>query len=92
MGDENTRKNGTITFEFPILETRDESPMNNIPLSFLPSFQEMSFKYPDTFMFEFDVLCISYDYTSDAHKIKLFPATLKGEVLRWFMRLGVGSI
>lgn len=43
---------------------------------------------PDTFVFEFDVLCRSYDYNFDAHRPKLFPATLKDTVLRWFMGLG----
>ena len=66
--------------------------MKNIPLSFLPSFKRMVFEDPDTFMFEFDVLCRSYDYTSDTHKLKLFPVTLKGEALRWFMRLGASMI
>jgi len=47
---------------------------------------------PYTFLFEFDVLCRSYDYVSDAHKLKLFPATLKGVALRWFMGLGSTSI
>lgn len=47
---------------------------------------------PDTFLFEFDVLCRSYDYTLDAQKLKLFPATLKGASLRWFMGLGSSTI
>lgn len=64
--------------------------MKNIPLSYLPSFQGMVFEDPDTFMLEFNVLCRSYDYTSDAQKLKLFHATLKGEALRWFMRLSCG--
>ena len=53
-----------LLFEFPILATRDEAPMKNIPLSYLPSFQGMVVEDPEyTFMFEFDVLCRSYDYT-----------------------------
>lgn len=28
-----------------------------------------------------------YDYTTDAHKLKLFPSTLKAQALRWFMGL-----
>ena len=47
---------------------------------------------PDIFLFEFNVLCRGYDYISDAQKLKLFPATLKGAALRWFMRLGAGTI
>jgi len=42
-------------------------------------------------MFEFDVLCRGYDYTTDPQKLKLFPSTLKG-ALRWFMGLGGGVI
>jgi len=43
---------------------------------------------PDTFLFKFDILCRSYDYTTDAHRLKLFPTTLKDASLRWFMGLG----
>jgi len=52
----------------------------------------MTIEDPNTFLFEFDVFCRSYDYVSDAHKLKLFPATLKGATLRWFMGLGSDSI
>jgi len=47
---------------------------------------------PDAFLFEFDVLCRGYDYTSEPQKLKLFPSTLKGAALRWFMGLGGGTI
>jgi hypothetical protein len=40
------------------------------------------------FLFEFDILCRSYDYTTNAHQLKLFSATLKDASLRWFMGLG----
>lgn len=66
--------------------------MENIPLSALPSFQGMKVEGLDTFLFEFDVLCRSYDYTSDAQNMKLFPATLKGVAMRWFMGLGSATI
>lgn len=86
MGDNNDKTKATITtFEFPIGDIRGEVPMKNIPLSSLPSFKGMTVEDPNTFLFEFDVLCRSYDYTSDAQKLKLFPATLKGVALRWFM-------
>ena len=81
-----------VTFEFSIVATQDEDPMENIPLSSLPSFQGMDVEDTNTFMFKFDVLCRSYDYTSDAQKLKFVLATLKGATLRWFMRLGVGTI
>jgi len=52
----------------------------------------MTVEDPDTFLFEFNVLCRSYDYTLDAQKMKLILATLKGETLRWFMGLGSATI
>jgi len=42
---------------------------------------------PDTFLLDFDILCQSYVYTSDAQNLKLFPCTLKRATLRWFMGL-----
>jgi hypothetical protein len=62
--------------------------MKNIPLSALPNFHGLSSEDPDEFFFEFDILCRSYDYISNAKKLKLFLATLKGNALRWFMSLG----
>jgi hypothetical protein len=66
--------------------------MKNIPLSALPTFYGKSSEDPDTFLFEFDILCRSYNYLQDAQKLKLFPATLKDSALRWFMGLGESSI
>ena len=92
MGDENVKTDSFVTFEFAIVVTWDDAPMKNSTLSSLPSFQGMAVEDSDTFLFEFDVLCRGYDYTLDAQKLKLFPATLKGGALRWFMRLGAGTI
>jgi hypothetical protein len=47
---------------------------------------------PKKFLFEFNVLCHNYDYSSDAKKLKLFPATLMDVALRWFMGLGTNAI
>ena len=44
------------------------------------------------FLFEFDILYRSYDYTYSEQKLKIFPATLKDNALRWFMSLGGGTI
>jgi hypothetical protein len=66
--------------------------MNNIPLSSLPHFHSMSTEDPFSFLFEFDILCRSYNYIDNAHKLKLFPATLKYSTLRWFMSLGEHTI
>jgi hypothetical protein len=82
-------ENSFSTLGFPIGDLpRGEAPMKNIPLSALPNFHGLSSEDPDEFLFEFDILCRSYDYVSNAQKLKLFPATLKGNALRWFMSLG----
>jgi len=39
-------------------------------------------------LFEFDILCGTYGYKYDAHKLCLFPTTLKGSALKWFLGLG----
>jgi hypothetical protein len=65
------------TFGFPIKGSNEETKMKNIPHSTLPNFHGLSKEDLDTFLFEFDVLCRSYDYVSDAQKLKLFPTTLK---------------
>jgi len=66
--------------------------MKNIPPFALPNFHGMVSEDPETFIFEFDVLCHSYDYSSDAQKLKLFPDTLKDYALRWLMGLGTNII
>ena len=80
------------TFKFPILDTVLDVNMKNIPPSSLPTFYGKSNEDPDTFLFEFDILCRSYNYLQYSHKLKLFPATLKYFSLRWFMRLGESTI
>ena len=62
--------------------------MKNIPPSILPNFYGMTSKDPDSFLFEFDILCRTYGYTDDTHKLYLFPATFKTVALKWFMGLG----
>lgn len=62
--------------------------LKNIPPLALPVFNGLVTEDPDTFLFEFDVLCRSCDYTIDAHKLNLFPTSLKYVALRWFMGLG----
>ena len=37
-------------------------------------------------------MCRCYDYLQDSKKLKLFPATLKGATLKWFMGLVTQSI
>jgi len=54
------------TFRFLIKETNEETKMKNIPHLVLPNFHGLSKEDLDTFLFEFDVLCRSYDYVTDA--------------------------
>ena len=54
----------------------------------LPHFHEKSIEDLDEILFEFDILYWSCDYISSENKLKLFPATLKYNSLRWFMSLG----
>ena len=66
--------------------------MKNISPSALPHFHGVTTEDLDTFLFEFVVLCRTYDYTEDEQKLKLFPSTLKDAALRWFMGLPGNSI
>ena len=75
------------TFGFPIVDSETTTQMKNIPPSYLTHFYGKVHEDPASFLFEFDILCRSYAYSSDAHKLKLFPTTLKDSVLRQFMGL-----
>jgi len=66
--------------------------MKNISPSTLPHFHGLTTEDPDTFLFEFFVICRTYDYTDDEQKLKLFPSTLKDVSLCWFMGLTGDSI
>ena len=81
-----------IESAFPIRETNGDTKMKNISPSALPHFHGLSTEDPDTFLFEFDVICQTYDYTDDEKKLKLFPSTLKDATLHWFMGLPGDSI
>ena len=65
------------TLQFPIKHPEGIAPMKNILPSVLPRFYGKVVEDPDEFIYEFDILCRSYDYTTNAQKLKLFPATLK---------------
>jgi len=56
--------------------------MKNISPSTLPHFHGLTTEDPDTILFEFFVLCRTYDYAEDQQKLKLFPCTLKDAALR----------
>jgi len=81
-----------VTFEFPIREIVGASQMKNIHPSALASFHGISSEDPNAFLFEFNVLCMSYDFSSNGQKLNPFPTTLKDVALRWFMGLGSNSI
>ena len=89
---DNEGENTKSTFGFPILDLEPNVNMKNIPPSILPNFYGKCTEDPDTFLFEIDILCRSYNYITDAQKLKLFPATLKYSALRWFMGLEEHSI
>ena len=63
-------------------------PMRNISPLVLPNVYGRSTEDPYELLFEFDIICRSYDYTSSEQKLKLFPAILKGNFLHWFTSLG----
>ena len=65
--------------------------MQSIPPHVLPNFHGLEKEYPDVFLFEFEVLCRGYHCTND-QKLNVFPLTLKGTTLRWFMSLGWNCI
>jgi hypothetical protein len=92
MAQPNQKRPQTSTLEYPIVDPISNAPMKEIPLQHFPTFDGLISEDRDTFLFEFDVLCRGYDYTSEPQKLKLFPSTLKGVALRWFMGLGGGTI
>ena len=66
--------------------------MKNINPSALPHFHGLTTEDPNTFFFEFVVICWTYDYVEDDQKLKSFPSTLKDAILHWFMGLPSNSI
>lgn len=71
-----------VTFGFPILNVTRDIIMKRIPISSPPLFYNKSSEDPISFLFEFNILCRNYNYYDNAHKLKLFPATLKCVALR----------
>ena len=58
--------------------------MKNFPPFALPTFHGLTSEDVETLLFEFDVLCLSYNYSfndSQKKKLKLFPHTLKKATL-----------
>jgi len=88
----NQQQPQTSTLQYPIVDTTVNAPMKAIPLQNIPTFHGLTSEDLDAFLFEFNVLCRGYDYTINPHKLKLFPSTLKGATLHWFMGLVGGTI
>ena len=51
--------------DFPIINTNGDARMKNISPSSSPHFHGLTGENPDTFLFEFVVVCRTYDYTSN---------------------------
>ena len=75
-----------VTFEFPIKDL-GVAQMHNIPPYALPKFHGLENEDRDTFLFEFEVLFRGYGYCTNSQRLQVFPLTLKGAALRWFMSL-----
>ena len=80
------------TFEFPIKDLGGVTQMHIIPPSSLPTFHGLKNEDPDTFLFDFEILCRGYDYCTNDKRLKVFPLTLKGSALWWFIILGGNCI
>lgn len=76
-----------VTFEFPISNLGGVTQMHLIPPSSLPNFHGLDNEDPNTFLFGFEVLCRWYDYYTNDQRLKVFPLTLKGAIVQWFMSL-----
>jgi len=59
--------------------------MNNINLFVLPHFHGLIIEDIDTFVFEFEFVCRTYDYTLDTQTLNLFHSTLKESSLSFFL-------
>ena len=80
------------SFGFPIVDEETHTTMKKISPFVLPNFYGLRSEDPETFLFEFEVLCKTYDYLEDSRKLNLFPSTLKGVALKWLMGLVTQSI
>ena len=72
-----SRRSGTNAHHSPIFSTK---------------FSWFENKDPNTFLFNIEVLCREYYYSTNAQILKVFPLTLKGADLWRFMSLGINCI
>ena len=73
--------NHIATFEFPIRDLRGVTQIHIIPPSTLPKFHGLANEDPNTFLFEFEVLCRGYGYFTNSKRLQVFHLTLKGAAL-----------
>lgn len=78
----------TLMLEYPIFDRVANALMKAIPLQNIPTFHGMTTEYLNSFVFEFDFMCRRQEYTTDPQNLKLFPSTLNGAALQWFMGFG----
>jgi len=64
MGQQNQPRAHTSTLEYSVVDLVANASMKTIPLPNLPTFHGLVSEDPDVILFEFDVLCRGYDYTS----------------------------
>ena len=81
-----------VTFKFSIRYLGRVVPTKSIPPHVLPNFHGLENEDPDVFLFQFEIICRGYGYCANDQKLNVFPLTLKGTSLRWFMSLGGNCI
>ena len=69
------------TFPFPLPSLVTNANLKKIPPTTLPKFYALATEDLDTFLFEFDIICRSFNYNIDAHKLNFFPTKLKDSAL-----------
>jgi hypothetical protein len=74
----NEQENKEEEYTFPIRESGEEAKMKNINPSNLPLFYGLPIEDPDTFLFEFEVLCHTYEYKNNAQKLRLVSLNFEG--------------
>ena len=66
--------------------------MKIIPPHVLPNVHGFENEDLIVFLFQFKILCRGYGYCSNDQNLNVFPLTLKGAALLWFMSLGGNCI
>ena len=60
-------------YGFPIQENDINVQMKKIHPYVLPNFKGMRLEGPETFIFEFEIICRSYGYSLHIQKLNFFP-------------------